>query len=128
LQGIAESGTLFSMRWRLVLLVILWVAPAAGQSPDVGTGNGFYALCADAKLDSQVRSACWGYFRGAYDMLVFQPGTDKAICLPSGVTYQQMYDMLLRELADKPQDRHYRTAGILSGLLWEKFSCSGPVR
>jgi hypothetical protein len=57
------------------------------------------------------------------DMAMFEPGNQQAICLPANVINQQVHDMLLRDLADNPQDRHFRMAGILSALLWTKFPC-----
>jgi hypothetical protein len=111
-------------RW-VVLLAALWVAPAASQQPAFQTpnfhiGNGFYELCARAQ-EGPVRSACFAYVQGAHDMLNWERGTK--LCYGPGVTMQQIYDLLLKAIADDPRKGNFPTIGVLEMTLSEKFKC-----
>jgi hypothetical protein len=102
-------------------LATLWVAPATAQQPNFHLGNGFYDLCATAK-EGPTFMACLAYVQGAHDMLIWERG--KKLCFPPTVTMQQIYELLLKELAGDPRKGNFPTIGVLEMTLSEKFKCS----
>ena len=108
------------MRWWIALLATLWVTPAASQQPGFHIGNSFYKLCATAH-EGPTFVACFAYVQGAHDMLNWERGSK--LCYAPGVTMQQIYDLLLKAIADDPRKGNFPTIGVLEMTLSEKFKC-----
>jgi len=60
---------------------------------------------------------CYGYVAGVVDMLY-------TVCLPDGMTRQQVIDVLTLWLRDHPEKRHLPASSLVAGALKEKFPCS----
>jgi len=110
----------------LVAAVIFSTAPAQAAQEDT-SGNQLYELC--SAPDSTWQSAvCEGYVLAIDDMLTAQHMLDeqKGICLPDGVTREQMKDVVTSYLRDHPDDRQKWMFVLASEGLVAAFPCKKP--
>jgi hypothetical protein len=98
----------------------------AQQYQSLSNGNGFYALCANAR-DQQgwEAAACLSYVIGLSDMakrLSVGPA-GVALCVPQGVTSGQTLDTLMAYLRDRPAERQKSTADLLLAAMAATYPC-----
>lgn len=79
------------------------------------TGNDLLAQC-NGRLDVE-RGLCLGYITGAA-----QAGS--GYCTPHGVTFGQMYEVVLQYLHSYPQALHYAAEVLVSFAMQGAFPCS----
>ncbi len=90
-----------------------------------GTGNELLETC---KNESSMFSsgACLGFVQGVTEGLLLQAGTFKQkplVCLPEGVTFGQMRDVVVKYLSEHPELRHYTGAQLTVLALANAWKC-----
>jgi hypothetical protein len=107
---------------------------AARGKEDTITGNRWLENCrpSTAQLTSKeieaflIRSTCIFYVRGFAEALKVWEATERdtaRICIPVGVTGNQLLDMTLNYLQAHPEQRHEYIGNILPDVLIDAFPC-----
>jgi hypothetical protein len=98
----------------LVLLVTSSIVSVAQTQPnilDIRRDSGLLAICTDVDPDSRSVTAalCTGYLQGVVEGVNFATIGDHnklLICRPSDVSGEQMRDVVVKYLRDRPQQGH----------------------
>jgi len=127
-------------RWmRLVLCLALIPSAAIADGPDLQDGNFLHSICFARDDDVRYKELlCSAYIRGLVEGLWIGPvfiamtAGDKNVlrspyCVPSGATFTQLKDVVLADLAAKPEDRHLPASMLVYRSLNSKFPCN-PTR
>lgn len=102
--------------------------PAAAQSDtSIERGNAFYRYCRD-RNDPTWRRPCEYWIIGAMQALYYTAPfvigiSSPTKCIPPTVTYEQVLDILLKTLREKPEGRNLPTMVILDFSLGHAFPC-----
>lgn len=101
----------------LCMALSLGIAPLAYAGTNKGffTGNDLNAFC------NQSKSLCVGYITGIADYAAQQK--NKPFCIQSGVTPEQLSEIVKRWLREHPQNWHYSAVSLVEAALAEAFSC-----
>lgn len=86
------------------------------------SGNEVLSACEDS--DPFRLGLCYGYVNGVLDRTLDAGFEGYKVCIPKSVTRQQLVDIVVSELKDKPEWRHYRASSILAPLLAGTFPCA----
>ncbi|MGA2563359.1 MAG: Rap1a/Tai family immunity protein [Steroidobacteraceae bacterium] len=88
------------------------------------SANQLYTDCTSTSQFDQ--GSCWGYIVAAAD--IANGLTDIDVCLPPGVTMQDVVDVTKKYLIDNPAERRYSAHSTVIASLRKAFSCpKGPV-
>ena len=108
-------------------------APSPPPSPPVSgniqLGNQFYSVC----REPQRRAACSLYLRGIIEGVQVQARASKQpglFCPPQGASVEQALDLLLKFMAEKPEQRHRPSptlAAIALRTAWPCAKAPSPV-
>jgi hypothetical protein len=109
----------------LMNLAILF-SNAAAQSADYRTtftGNELLDRC------QSLPAACLGYIGGVMDAFAIGRGsepwkTDISYCLPWGVTFQQVRDIVVKYIEEREKSRHRNASTMVIYALSEAFRCT----
>ena len=86
------------------------------------SGNALYEYCTSkSPFDNGL---CTGYIEGISDALGASAILGSTVCVPSGVTVQQITDIVGRYLQGNPHLRHYAANGLVAAALNDAFPCS----
>jgi hypothetical protein len=79
-------------------------------------GNVLLRACTSSNASDQ--SYCQGYLRGATDMFtIWRIGIGKSHCPPSAVNSEQVRDVVVNYLRDKPARRHIAASLLIVEIL-----------
>ncbi|WP_409977008.1 Rap1a/Tai family immunity protein [Afifella sp. JA880] len=93
---------------------------------DFITGNKFVELC---KIDSQhAEYFCKGYLTAVIQSVLRDMGRNtkghiSIICIPSGVDYFQLNDVVVKYIINYPEKRHFTVHNIASDALVTYYPC-----
>jgi len=95
----------------------------------VQSGNSWLQLCTSKQAPSQDR--CLAYTRGLADGLTTASGimdvqgakNSWLVCMPKGVTTQQLVDVGVKYMRDNPAERHEWAAPLLTIAFSEAWPC-----
>jgi hypothetical protein len=109
---------------RLFLVAPLCLACSIGHAET--TGNALKEYCSFYPQHNEAAALCAGYIGGTLDMA---RGVDKALklqmaCQPKGVTGDQLIAMVIKYLADHPEQLHYDAASLIWEMYTKAFPCS----
>jgi hypothetical protein len=124
-------------RAQAVITALLWIiavsataqeaVPSRPASPPVSDniqlGNVFYSVCKEA----QRRGACSLYLRGIIEGIQIQARANKQpglFCPPQGASVEQALDLLLKFMAEKPEERHRPSPTLAATALKAAWPCS----
>jgi hypothetical protein len=101
--------------------------PARSQASDdyVGAYTDGNVLFADCQVADSF--ACLSYIIGAVDQLLYVQyalGGNRIVCIPPNVPQGQVRDIVIKYLADKPEERHVRAASVVVAALSAAFPCA----
>lgn len=111
---------------RLLICAALVICsqPAAAKNFVITDGNDLHGLCTG---DTDEGLMCLNYIRGvlaAIDMISnLRKDQRLNVCLPRNATGRQLIDILLAELREHPERRHYDAAVITYGTMHKTFPC-----
>jgi hypothetical protein len=125
--GCRLTGALL-MKATILGMVLLFAAPLATavDSPFVEnsqafvTGNDLYRWCT-ARAGSFLEGSCYGFIQGASDLANGLAIVN--VCLPHGVTVQEVADVVKKYLTDHPAERHYIAFTTVIAALSAAFPC-----
>lgn len=108
---------------RLTALVVAadlsWPAPVFSQiGPSFVSGNDLYEEC-NNPTDSPKHIHCTGYVTGIADFL----NMEGSVCLPANVTVQQIEDVIVSYLREKPRYRQLSASALAGIALRKAFRC-----
>ena len=88
-------------------------------------GNELYRHCKNEQMESAAQSnagsdLCLGYILGTYDAA----GKNYAICIPVGVTTDQLKNVVRDWLLIHPEKRDLPAAGLVLDALLQQFPCA----
>jgi hypothetical protein len=101
------------------MIGLLMLAQAA-QATAYLNGNELYSACQSDK------SVCGYYVAGVsdtHDALQAVGRSPRTICTPSGVTLEQMTDVVIAYLRDRPDQRHNQAGALALTALRRTFPC-----
>lgn len=100
---------------RFMLVLIGWLAcPSVGNTQDVDSGNFWLPMCAGQR-GSVADAMCIAYIQGlgsAYSFWDVRANLGK-LCIPAGVTIDQMRAVIVKNLQERP-DQWHRPFVVLS--------------
>lgn len=102
------------------------VAPET-RLPEFQNGNGLLELCASDSGQSQ--SICLGYIQGVVDGAGITPvektcrRTSSYWCIPDGVAWGQMTEVVVKYMKDHPENRHWPSTAIITNAVIESWPC-----
>ncbi|MGY3437026.1 MULTISPECIES: Rap1a/Tai family immunity protein [unclassified Marinovum] len=99
-----------------ILVLAISGSPASAQD-----GNFLFRQCTNNAVDS--KAMCAGFVGGAAGLIPYAPLYSSAVCLPSGVTYPQMVDVVIAFLRNNPARRHEFASPLIARALAEAFPC-----
>lgn len=107
------------------LLIASVGSPALAQPSDihVSTGNELLTVCeaaSEANIDWFRQGLCNGFMEGISCM---SSGLGY-VCLPKGVTYGQVHDVMLAGLRNHPEERQKRADWLALKYLEAAFPCT----
>ena len=99
---------------------------SSARANDLGIGNDFYSMCANAKPGDPQYTACVAYMKGLHDMASFwiQERRVPGACPPAEATLRQYYEIFLKYLADRPTLRDKSSAELFHASIRDAFPCS----
>ncbi|WP_216339522.1 Rap1a/Tai family immunity protein [Roseovarius sp. PS-C2] len=103
------------MRW-IAMIVAIWASPSGAQD-----GNFLLDICTKGATYSP--DMCAGFVGGATGLIPYAPQFSSTVCLPTGVTYPQMTDVVIAYLQDNPAQRHNFASPLIAIALGEAFPC-----
>jgi Rap1a immunity proteins len=113
----------------LAVIVLFSGTIASAQSSDPAarpslsfSGNEFLEFCS---LEVN-RGECLMYMSGVVHGLLdasFHHGSPISLCIPEGVTNQQIFDVAFKYLRDHPESRNYRSGMLVSEAIIETWPC-----
>lgn len=106
----------------LAASVLLVAAPGkafAQQRLALDTGNDFVSMCAD-KSYGVMWGMCYGYLAGYTQRDAVGPSF---FCVPPNVTNGQIFDVVMKHIVDRPQDRHHSLKYLTLAALSTAFPC-----
>jgi len=92
---------------------------------DMGSGNWLERLC--TAHDEGSRGACAGFILGAVDAtsaVERRDGIAKRYCAPRNAEVGQMARVILKWLADHPEDLHYDASSLVITALINAWPCA----
>ena len=123
------------MPWRLILSLttVAPLAPAPGMVPGFVDGAHLHELCRDKGPDAKGGDAiCVGYVVGAVDQILARqarrPPAGRTVCLPSGITADQLAATVDSYLEADPSLRRQAAAAVVLKALDLSFPCRPAVR
>ena len=118
----------------LALVICAVAMTARAQSVSGWSGNTLYERWRDGAA-AQQRTWCLGYMSGYRDGIALAhpgPGSSNArsgssdarlLCIPAGVTAEQMKDVVVRALKDDPATRHTQASYLVALALSSAWIC-----
>ncbi|MGA2365555.1 MAG: Rap1a/Tai family immunity protein [Steroidobacteraceae bacterium] len=118
------------MKTAIVALLLATSLVANAQNPFIKSTRAFKSanqLYTDCTSTSQFdQGSCWGYIVAAADIANGLKDID--VCLPPGVTMQEVVDVTKKYLTDNPAERRYSAHSTVIASLRNAFPCpKGPV-
>lgn len=109
--------------WRMKRLLLITLAltvffPVDGKAT---TGNELYYDCVSSSDYDQTR--CLAYISGVADGIGLSDSL--GLCVPTGVTYGQIQDVIVKFLGDRPEGRHYSASFLIYTALFDAYGCQG---
>jgi hypothetical protein len=107
------------------LTVLLLCSGTPAQAANFISGNDLKGYC------DRGSAACAGYVMGVTDGFLFEDqktGTKPEMCLPSGITGNQLTDMTKQYLEANPDKRHWAASVLVWNALAAKFWCGKKDR
>jgi hypothetical protein len=106
----------------LMLALLLWVSPARAafepeNKPAFLDGNYLWGVCESENRADE--AFCTGAILGLHDGLA----EHDLVCSPKEVTRQQVRDVVVNYLRDRPERRQYRAYGLAYDALVEFWPC-----
>ncbi|MFY0736547.1 Rap1a/Tai family immunity protein [Aurantimonas sp. NFXS3] len=115
------------MKNAIVVVMGIAVAIAAfGDKAESSTANSFlngvqlYEKCNGGSISATV--SCNSYIIGAIDS-IFVLDYGKTVCAQSEADFQQLVDVVIRDLREIPEYRHYAAADIILNAMRKAFPC-----
>jgi Rap1a immunity proteins len=109
----------------LAVAFMLTPAPASAQNLPPSavfiSGNELFTVCSAPRGSG----ACQWYVAGVADALAMTNtlGMTRLVCLPMHVTADQLADIVLNELRDRPEFRHHGAASTVAVAFKRAFPC-----
>jgi len=118
------------MKTAIAALLLATSLVANAQNPFIKSTRAFKSanqLYTDCTSTSQFdQGSCWGYIVAAAD--IANGLTDIDVCLPPGVTTQEVVDVAKKYLSDNPAERRYSAHSTVIASLRKAYACpKGPV-
>jgi hypothetical protein len=124
------------MAWvQAVIAALFWIVAASATaqeaipppsppvSGNIQLGNLFYSAC----REPQRRAACSLYLRGIMEGVQIQARASKQpglFCPPQGASVEQALDLLLKFMAEKPEQRHRPSPTLAAMALRAAWPCA----
>lgn len=108
----------------LLLVIIFFLTAGNVLGTDFRSGNDLLTICRNfEKETTSVQEAyetgfCQAYIRGVTDEI---PKVSK--CIPSGVTYEQIWRVVIKYLQNHPERLHLYPAFLIREALEKAFPC-----
>lgn len=99
------------------LLLLLSVCPA--KALDMLSGNQLHEWCASPH--TPLRTVAMAYITGVIQHELRQP--KPMVCLPSGVTGQQLRDTVCKWIAESPETRHLAAPDLVEASVFTVWAC-----
>ena len=109
-----------TMRLRVLVAGLLWPASVFSQigPSSFVSGSDLYEECTNP-TDSAKHIHCTGYVTGIADSL----NNDGSVCLPANVTIQQIEDVIVSYLREKPRYWQISASALAGTALRTAFRC-----
>ncbi|WP_366008279.1 Rap1a/Tai family immunity protein [Hyphomonas sp.] len=104
----------------LILIVSAFLA-LCSFSARATTGNELYYDCVSSNAYDQAR--CLSYISGVADGIGLSDHL--GLCVPKGVTYGQLLDIVVGFLKGSPEGRHYAASFLIYTALFDAYGCQG---
>jgi hypothetical protein len=120
-QGGVLAGD--NMRAIFLITILALVGISNHAHADSYTGNDLLKLCTSASANDQ--GFCIGYSVGVFEEIrlinVLRKTPD---CVPAGVTYGQVEDVIIKYLKDNPADRNAAAVFLTTAAIGEAWKCN----
>jgi hypothetical protein len=103
-----------------IATAILLAVPAAGRATYFDSGNDYWARCSGK--ENIICQATAGAFLDMMNSLGYQCSAAK------GIDRSQVKDVLLKFLADNPEERNYPAASLAGAAFIKAFGCTKPEK
>jgi hypothetical protein len=117
------------MRIAILSLLFLALAPASSSRVpiDIENGNGLLRSCTSEGAE---QSYCLGFIFGVMEGVYYKAIADSTRlpwCHPNGVQMEQIRDVIMKYLRDRPERRQMRSAGLIMSALQQAWPCANSV-
>jgi hypothetical protein len=113
-----------NMRAIFLVPTLAIVGIASPANADSYSGNDILKMCTSTSVNDQ--NFCAGYSSGIFEEIrlvhVVQKTQD---CVPVGVTYGQVEDVIVKYLKDNPADRNSAAVFLVTAAIGDAWKC-GP--
>jgi hypothetical protein len=107
----------------ILVLALAIAVPAHAQLQDItrATGNDLYPLC--QSTDKEDIAFCHGYILGFVHGLIALGSEERreSLSIPSGITGQQVVDIIVKYLKNHPEFRHLHADVLIFSALLDAF-------
>lgn len=108
------------VRKTALIAALVWTQPASAQEPDsimMETAGDVLRLC--ERQDRLSVGVCYGYIQGAIlrDELATNDAERYLCAIPSGVTFEQLRQIVVSHIKARPAEWHFASVGtVLFGI------------
>lgn len=103
-----------------ILIATALVVASLSSPVQAFTGNELKRNCGDTDVNYGL---CIGFILGVVDGVLIDTPPDSIICIPDGVSFGQMKDIVLKYMNDNPANLHFPGASLVFYALGEAFPC-----